>query len=150
MNSTHTTSLLIATALLHACSNTQSSMTEPEVDAAPDAAIAGQTDAPTYDELFSEYFAKGKPGHCATAGCHADPGHNVWLCSDKDTCYQGMLDIGLIDAADPTHSEIGDRAHSPLTWINPVGGNMPLDAQGENAEGRAAIEAWVAAGARND
>src|SRR3954470_19296832 len=85
MNNTHTTSLLIATALLHACSNTQASMTEPEVDAAPDAAIAGQTDAPTYDELFNEYFAEGKPGHCATAGCHADPGHNVWLCPDKDT-----------------------------------------------------------------
>jgi hypothetical protein len=147
MNS-HTTLILSLAALLHACSNEAETATEAET--AADAAIAAQADAPTYEELFDTYFAAGEPGHCATAGCHADPGHNVWLCTDKDTCYRGMLDVGLINAADPTRSTIGDRAHSPLTWINPAGGNMPLDAQGENAEGAAAIEAWVAAGALND
>jgi hypothetical protein len=120
--------------------------------AAQDGSVAhAQTAAaPTFDELFDTYFDKGKPGHCATAGCHADPSHNVWLCMTKDTCYEGMLEVGLIDPADPTHSEIADAKRSPLTWINPAGGNMPLDAQGENDEARAAIEAWVAAGAPKD
>jgi hypothetical protein len=61
-----------------------------------------------------------------------------------------MLDVGLIDAAEPTRSEIADSKHSPLTWINPAGGNMPLDAQSANAAARDAIKAWVAAGAPND
>jgi hypothetical protein len=103
-------------------------------------------EAPTYAELFDTYFDMGKPGHCATAGCHADPGHNVWLCTDKDTCYQGMIEVGLINPADPEKSQIADPRRSPLTWINTAGGNMPLDAQGENASARAAILAWAAAG----
>jgi hypothetical protein len=148
MNNPHPILIFLASVLLHACTNELGSAIEPET--APDAAIAAEADGPTYEELFDQYFAAGTPGHCATAGCHADPGHNVWLCADKDSCYRGMLDVGLIDAADPTHSEIADRAHSPLTWLNPAGGNMPLDAQAENLEGRAAIEAWIAAGARND
>jgi hypothetical protein len=114
---------------------------------APQSAAAA---APTYEELFSTYFDQGTPGHCATAGCHADPSHNVWLCMDKDTCYQGMQDIGLIDALDPTHSQIADPKRSPLTWFNAAGGNMPLDAQGDNPSARAAIEEWVAAGAENN
>jgi hypothetical protein len=122
------------------------------VSSSEDGAIApGDTDvAPSYEELFTTYFDKGTQGHCATSGCHADPGHNVWLCMNKDTCYQGMVDIGLIDTADPTHSDIADAKHSPLTWVNPAGGNMPLDAQGDNEAAREAIEAWVAAGAPND
>ena len=120
-----------------------------DADSDADAGVVAEAlDAPTYDELFEKYFAPGKPGHCATAGCHTDPGHNVWLCSNTDTCYQGMVDVGLIDPDDPKHSEITDSSRSPLTWFNPNGGNMPLDAQGEFAEGRAAIEAWLAAGAK--
>jgi hypothetical protein len=116
---------------------------------AADADAASET-APSYEALFRNYFDEGTPGHCASAGCHADPNHNVWLCMDKDTCYQGMQDVGLIDALDPTQSEIADPKRSPLTWFNAAGGNMPLDAQGENPAARDAIEKWVAAGARND
>jgi hypothetical protein len=105
---------------------------------------------PTFEELYATYFAKGTPGHCATSGCHDDPGHNVWLCSSAETCYQGMIDVGLVDLTDPTHSEIANPKLSPLTWVNAAGGTMPLDAQGDNEAGRAAIEAWVAAGATND
>jgi hypothetical protein len=110
----------------------------------------GASAAPSFEELFTTYFDKGTPGHCAIAGCHADPGHNVWLCMTKDTCYQGMVEVGLIDVADPTHSEIADPKLSPLTWINPSGGTMPLDAQGDNHAAGEAITAWVAAGASND
>jgi len=56
------------------------------------AACDPERTAPTYTELYNKYFAVGKPGHCATEGCHGDPGHNVWLCgTNKDMCYAGML-----------------------------------------------------------
>jgi hypothetical protein len=107
--------------------------------------------APTYSELYASYFALGKPGHCATAGCHADPGHTVWLCGEsKGDCYAGMVTVGLIDLSDPTHSSIADAHRSPLVWFNPSGGTMPFDAQVPNDEGRDAIAAWVAAGAQDD
>lgn len=114
----------------------------PDVDLGP---------ALTYTELFAQYFAPGTPGHCATAGCHADPGHNVWLCgTSKESCYAGMVNVGLINPAKPQASMIIDPTLSPLTWIDPAGGNMPLDAPGANAAGRDAIRAWVAAGAQNN
>lgn len=103
--------------------------------------------APSYAELFDTYFAPGTPGHCATAGCHADPGHNVWLCMDEESCYRGMIEVGLIDPAQPARSAIADPHRSPLTWVNPRGGTMPLDAQGENDAAKLAIEAFIAAGA---
>jgi hypothetical protein len=117
-------------------------------------APANEADAttapPTYRDLFTMYFAPGTPGHCATAGCHADPGHNVWTCNDEESCYQGMIEVRLIDPDNPEQSDLIDEHRSPLTWINPNGGNMPLDAQGANELGRAAIEAWIAAGAPRD
>jgi hypothetical protein len=165
-NRIYKSALLSIVALLsHACSQAGNTMWDPdeaengpeftdEAEGHPAPADAGikdpalELDAPTYAELFDTLFAPGKPGHCATAGCHNDPGHNVWLCSNAETCYQGMIDVGLLDPKDPKHSEIADTKRSPLTWFNPNGGNMPLDAQGENEAGRAAIEAWLAAGAR--
>lgn len=107
--------------------------------------------APTYTELYTKYFATGTPGHCATARCHANPGFDVWLCGDsKSSCYAGMVSVGLVDPADPVHSLIGDERRSPLSWINPAGGNMPFDHTGEFPEGRDAVLAWVAACAPND
>lgn len=107
--------------------------------------------APTYAELYDTYFAPGTPGHCATSGCHADPGHNVWLCgSSAELCFQGMVSVGLIDPDDPTHSDIANPKRSPLTWFNAAGGNMPFDAQGANDAARDAIAAWVAVGAKAD
>jgi len=75
----------------------------------------------------------------------------VWLCGDsKSSCYAGMVSVGLVDPADPVHSLIGDERRSPLSWIDPAGGNMPFDHTGEFPEGRDAILAWVAACAPND
>ena len=117
-----------------------------------DAPTTAPTTAPTYSELYTNYFTPGTPGHCATAGCHADPGHTTWLCgASKGDCYAGMVGIGLIDLSDPTHSPIADPARSPLVWFNPAGGNMPFDApNGESPAGRDAIAAWVAAGAQDN
>ena len=107
--------------------------------------------APTYAELYAKYFAPGTPGHCATSHCHGNPGFDVWLCGDsKDSCYAGMVSVGLVNPADPVHSLIGDEQSSPLSWINPAGGNMPFDHTGAFPEGRNAILAWVAACAVND
>ena len=125
---------------------TTTESTPPEPTQASDAGPAL-----TYSELFDTYFAPGTPGHCATAGCHADPGHTVWRCGPtKDDCYNGMLDVGLIDQAQPARSALVDVHRSPLVWINPAGGDMPLDAQRANAAGREALIAWVAAGAQNN
>lgn len=101
--------------------------------------------APTYTELFERYFAPGTPGHCATAGCHASPGFNVWLCgTTKDSCYAGMVEVGLIDRKDPLASLIANSHQSPLSWVNPTG-DMPFDAATPFPEGRDAVQAWVAA-----
>src|SRR5262249_29879922 len=97
--------------------------------ASPQPPDSGFGPALTYTELFAQFFAPGTPGHCATAGCHADPGHNVWLCgTTKDSCYNGMVQVGLVDPAHPPASMIVDPTLSPLTWIDPTGGNMPYDA----------------------
>ena len=107
---------------------------------------------PTYSELYTRYFAPGTPGHCAMAGCHGDPGHMIWLCgTTKDTCYAGMTspEARLINLATPTASLIRDPVNSPLSWFN-RNGAMPYDRPGPFPEGRDAILAWIAAGARND
>jgi hypothetical protein len=107
---------------------------------------------PTYSELYTRYFAPGTPGHCAMAGCHGDPMHNIWLCgTTKDTCYAGMtsVDAGLVNTLVPSASLIADPVNSPLSWVNPFG-PMPMDTPGPFPEGRDAILAWIAAGAPND
>ena len=107
---------------------------------------------PTYTELYTRYFAPGTRGHCAKAGCHSDPQHNIWLRgTDKDTCYAGMTspDSGLINTAVPRRSLIADPVFSPLSWFNPLR-PMPFDGPGPFPEGRDAIRAWLDAGALNN
>jgi hypothetical protein len=142
---------LSSTGLLLSLTAALASACASDAPVAADGEAAQVAAAPTYAELYDTYFAPGTPGHCATAGCHADPGHNVWLCgSSAELCYQGMVGVGLIDPDDPTHSDIADPKRSPLAWFNAAGGNMPLDAQGQNDTARDAIQAWVAAGAKAD
>jgi hypothetical protein len=106
--------------------------------------------APTYAQLFTRYFAPGTAGHCATAGCHADPEHNIWLCgTTKDSCYRGMVEQMLIDPANPLGSLIIDPASSPLRWFNPTG-PMPFDNAKPFPEARDAILAWVDSCAPNN
>jgi hypothetical protein len=136
-------SALVGTCVLACCSSPGAMSDDTEH-------VAGEL-APTYSQLYEDYFALGTPGHCATAGCHADPGHTVWACgATKAECYAGMTRVGLIDPIDPTRSPIASPTLSPLVWINPSGGNMPFDTPAENAAARQAIAAWVAAGARDD
>jgi hypothetical protein len=105
--------------------------------------------APTYTELYTKYFAANTKGHCATAGCHLD-GSQGWTCGlTKNTCYQGMVAIQLIDPTTPTASVIADPKSSPLSWINP-NGPMPQDTPGSFPEGATAIAKWAAACAQNN
>jgi hypothetical protein len=135
--------------ILAACGSSANDPT-PSPDAPAACTPPPNTTAPTYTELFATYFAPGTPGHCATAGCHADPAHTIWLCgTTKDSCYAGMVDQGLIDPANPAASAIGDPTASPLSWINPSGA-MPFDTAGPLPAGRDAILAWVAACAQNN
>jgi hypothetical protein len=134
--------VLAALVLVAACGGSDN----PAPDAGP---CMPSNTAPTYTDLYTKYFAAGMPGHCATSGCHLDA-VNGWACgTDKDTCYTGMVGIGLIDPANPLASRIGDPQTSQLSWIN-VNGFMPLDAVAPFPEGRDAILAWVAACAQNN
>jgi hypothetical protein len=120
------------------------------VDAGPPCVPSVDSTAPTYTDLYAQFFARGTHGHCANAGCHSDPGHNVWLCgSDKDSCYAGMVSIHLIDTTHGDQSMIGNPDISPLSWISP-NGNMPFDAVGAFPAGRDAILAWVGDCAQNN
>ena len=121
-------------------------------------AACGGTDAPapdagpppTFTELYGRYFGAGTAGHCAKGGCHGDPGHQIWLCGQtKDSCYAGMVSQGLITLSNPAGSSIADPARSPIKWINPNGA-MPADDPSPNAEAKAAIMSWAAAGAPNN
>jgi len=140
---------LLASVVLVACGSSGATPSADSGACVPPAPGA----APTYTELFTKYFAPGTPGHCATAGCHADPDHNIWLCgTSKETCYAGMVGQGLIDPMDPKASLIGDTRNSPISWINP-NGPMPFDQPSPPVpfpEGRAAILAWLAACAQNN
>ena len=117
-------------------------------DATRDAAVqctpAVNPSAPTYTQLYQQYFAAGTPGHCATAMCHANPGDTVWLCgTSPSSCYAGMVQAGLIDPVHPMTSLIANPNQSPLVWINQFG-NMPYDAPTPYPPGRDAILAWIA------
>lgn len=140
--------LALGLALVAACK-------APDDDPAPDAiakSCSPGNPAPTFTQLYTRYFAAGTPGHCATANCHSDPGSNSWICGPtKDTCYNGMVSIGIINTANPIASKIGDPKNSPINWINP-NGPMPQDVPKPATfpEGRDAIIAWVAACAPNN
>jgi len=155
--------LIIASALVAACTadapgvgNEAPDAGVSPADAATDAGTpaactppTGGT-APTFTQLYTTYFAAGTPGHCATAGCHSDPGHAVWLCgTNKDTCFKGMVSVGLINTTNPAKSLIVDTTNSPLRWIS-TGGTMPKGAVVANDAGRDAVKAWVAACAQNN
>jgi hypothetical protein len=136
----------IAALALAACG---SSGTDPGTDAVPRACDPNAT-APTYTELYNRYFAANTPGHCATSECHADPRHESWLCGPtKDVCYNGMVQIGLINTTNPIASRIADPKSSPINWVNPAG-PMPADDPRPFPEGRDAIIAWVNACAKNN
>jgi hypothetical protein len=107
--------------------------------------------APTYTDLYNNYFGPNTPGHCGNSDCHlGTPRVHVWVCgSTRDTCYAGMVKVGIISTTDPTNSPIADPQNSPLSWINP-NGPMPRDNPTPNPQAGGDIVWWVLAGAQNN
>jgi hypothetical protein len=122
-------------------------------DAGPDAATMCNpaNPAPTFTQLYTNYFAPNTPGHCANEDCHGEISFNSWKCgANKATCFQGMVGFGLIDTTNPLASRLANRMSSPLVWISPNAGFMPQDDLKAFNEGRDAILQWFAACAPNN
>jgi hypothetical protein len=117
-------------------------------DAAPDSGRrdAGAIDAnvppPTWTYLYSYYFGASTPGHCGD--CHHSTFNGFRCGSTKYTCYQGMVNAGLVNLASPSASPLGDPGVSPLSWL---GGGMPKDAPTPDTQAAALVKAWLNAGA---
>lgn len=116
-----------------------------EASSSNDASTAA---APTWTQLYAQYFAAGTPGHCSgTGGCHTNLRAGFKCGTNKADCYTGLVNAGLIDPANPSQSSIISSSSSPLAWF---GGSMPLDNATPNPSAAAAVKAWVLAGAQNN
>jgi hypothetical protein len=114
-------------------------------DAAPEAAAAG---APTWTQIYAQYIGPGTPGHCSgTGGCHTASRAGFKCGTSASECFTGMVQAGLVTPANGAASPIGMVGQSPLVWL---GGGMPLDDDSPNPTAGAAVQAWVAAGAKNN
>ena len=124
--------------------NADAGAPEPTDDAgAPDSGGGGP--APTWTQIYAQVFGPGTPGHCSgTGGCHTNLRGGFKCGTTKDECYAGLVAAGLGNGAS---SPIADPARSPLVWF---GGSMPLDDPSPNPEAAALVQAWVAAGAKDD
>jgi hypothetical protein len=111
-------------------------------------ASSGSGDAPTWSQIYALYIGPGTPGHCSgTGGCHTTA-HGGFTCgTNKSACFQGLVSAGLVTPANGSASPIGVVGQSPLVWLR---GGMPLDSAAPNPAAGAAVQAWVAAGARDD
>src|SRR3569623_1742888 len=123
------------------------------------ATVDGGAAQPTnWTYVYNTYFAGTTTG--ATAG-HCSECHNATLAgfacgADKDSCYTGLVNAGLITPATPTSSPFADPEQAPLAWFGrpttPPGvvAFMPTDLVVRNAPAVAALCGWVQAGARDD
>ena len=118
-------------------------------DASADADAAPVTGpAPTWTQLYAQYIGPGTPGHCSgTGGCHTNIRGGFKCGTTKADCFAGLVQSGLVTPANGSQSPIGIIGQSPLAWL---GGGMPLDNDAPNPAGAAAVQAWVAAGAKNN
>jgi len=106
--------------------------------------------APTYTQLFTNWFAAGTPGSCANGNCHGNTSNGGWKCGQTAaTCFTGMTGKGFVNTTTPKNSSIISATNSPLRWFSPSG-NMPQNNAVANADGKKAVLAWVCAGAKNN
>jgi hypothetical protein len=131
---------LVAYGLRDASTVTDASV--PDGDHAPESGPA--TVAPKFHELFRDFLGPGTPGHCPK--CHTE-GTGGFTCGTLANCWTGLVTAGVITPQSPLQSQLIEDGASPLAWF---GGFMPTDAARPNAAGRAAVKAWVEAGAKND
>jgi hypothetical protein len=129
---------------------------EPTTDGgAPDTndggvAVDASGPAPTWTQLYAQFFGPGTPGHCSgTGGCHTTIRGGFRCGTTKAMCYQGLVQAGLVTPGPTTgpQSPLGVVGQSPLAWF---GGGMPLDNDAPNPQAAAAVKAWLNAGAQNN
>jgi hypothetical protein len=117
----------------------------PPMDSAPGTTSGGGPSGPTFTQLFEQFLGPNTAGHCSD--CHSGGTGGFRCGSTKDSCFQGLVQSGFVDPANPSRSTIAVEGQSPLSWL---GGNMPTDGTADNALAADAVKAWVAAGAKND
>jgi len=93
------------------------------------------TAAPKWSEIYAQYFAAGKAGHCVD--CHT-------FGASASALYSHLSAIGEINGPSSTIVVSGS---SMLIWF---GGSMPQGGTASNPSAVAALKAWVAAGALNN
>ena len=121
-------------------------------DTAADAGAPQGTDAsgpaPTWTQLYTQFFGPGTPGHCSgTGGCHTNLRGGFKCGTNKNDCFAGLVAAGLVTPAAPAESPIAVAGESPLAWF---GGGMPIDDPQPTPAAAAAVKAWVDAGAQNN
>ncbi len=120
-------------------SSNKDAETDPEDSGAP---VSGPT-APTWTEIYDNYFADGTPGHCGD--CHANKG--IAVGTTKTSFYNALVSSQLVDLTTPADSVLGLSPGSPLSWF---GGSMPKDDPSPNPAAAKAITAWLQDGAKNN
>jgi hypothetical protein len=108
----------------------------------------------TWTGLYNDYFGPSAEASCTGAACHAsadEPGPTTsnFLCSDKETCYKSMTGnsnlVGPQDTANPSGALLLRAVRTA------AGGRMPSSSSFVFVtEDTTRIEAWIAAGAKND
>ena len=122
-----------------------------EADAAPPPRTLPPPMGNTWSYLYGTYIAgASSPGHCGKAGCHQKVFHGFKCGEDKDTCYAGLVAVGVVNPSAPARSTLVDPAASVLYWVNPDTGIMPLDNAHADDQAAADFTAWVLASATND
>jgi hypothetical protein len=101
---------------------------------------AGGVAAPTWSALYTKYFAVNTIGNCAQVACHTEMGSAsaayTWL-------QQQTLECGPPNCI----ASISDCTSSVLSWF---GGGMPVAGPTSEPQARDDINAWVAAGSKNN
>jgi hypothetical protein len=103
-------------------------------DAGDAATDAGSNE--TWPVLYTKYF------HCTGTICHTLGRGGFHAGNTAASCYEGLVEAGLLDLANPSASPLVGPA-SPLVWF---GGRMPLGAHAD-PEAAKALRDWVSAGA---
>jgi hypothetical protein len=98
----------------------------------------GGTQAPTWTTLFDAYFAVGKVGNCASAGCHQSS------MTSPSTAFSWLQSEEQVGGSQPA---LTDPSSSCLTWL---GGDMPPGGPDTNSGAVNDFNLWLKAGAKNN
>jgi hypothetical protein len=109
-------------------------------DSNPPACTVSAT-APTWSALYTNYFANGTVGNCAAVACHTEmPSAGVmytWLGTQTKDCGPPNCLASIANATD-----------SVLSWYG--GGAMPVNGPLSEPQATCDLNAWAAAGAKNN